>query len=199
MMLVKLYIPSSLLVLPLGVSALWPIPHNINIGTSALKLASSFSIDIDKSLPTDVHDSAARTLKHVKTDGLQRLVPDRGASDTDSFTNAGVLRSLSISLHSGAPKTSGIVAETLGAVDGKDEAYELHVPSQGMATLQAKSALGLLRGMTTFSQLWYTMGNTTYLLNAPVDISDKAAYVGLPLHDIQSFLTRDAALSWTHA
>jgi hypothetical protein len=55
----------------------------------------------------------------------------------------------------------------------------LHVPSDGSpATLSANSTLGLLRGLTTFEQLWYDLdGAATYTLEAPITISDAPAFV----------------------
>jgi hexosaminidase len=60
----------------------------------------------------------------------------------------------------------------------RDEAYSLSVPADGSpAVLSANSTLGLFRGLNAFSQLWFTVQRTVYMLGAPVDIQDSPAYV----------------------
>jgi hexosaminidase len=165
------------LVFPALVSALWPIPQHISTGSSAVKLAPDFAIDLPKSYPPDLHDAAARTAHFLHADKLARLVPGRGASDVSTLAHAGALHALDVALAHGAPVTHGIAAETLRALGSADEAYNLTVPASGRARLTARSALGLLRGLTTFSQLWYTYEEDVYSLIAPIEIEDKAAYV----------------------
>ena len=68
--------------------------------------------------------------------------------------------------------------EALKALGSRDEAYNLTVPATGAdATLVAKTTLGLLRGLTTFEQLWFTLGNATYTPSAPFAIQDAPAFV----------------------
>lgn len=60
----------------------------------------------------------------------------------------------------------------------RDESYTLTVPSTGdAATLSANTTLGLLRGLTTFSQLWYYWDGAYYTLSAPIHIADAPAFV----------------------
>ncbi|KAG8961610.1 N-acetyl-glucosamine-6-phosphate deacetylase [Tulasnella sp. 419] len=65
--------------------------------------------------------------------------------------------------------------------------------------------LGLFRGLTTFSQLFYTAGPTVYTYNAPIAIKDKAAFPhrGLLLDTARNYypkadvLRTIDAMSWT--
>lgn len=55
-----------------------------------------------------------------------------------------------------------------------DESYELKVNTNGKATISAKSSIGVLRALETFTQLFYTYskGRGFYTPYAPVDIKD---------------------------
>ncbi|KAH7928429.1 glycoside hydrolase family 20 protein [Leucogyrophana mollusca] len=65
----------------------------------------------------------------------------------------------------------------MDALESRNEAYSLSVPSDGSAaTLKANSTLGLFRGLTTFSQLWYEYDGAIYTPEAPIDISDWPVY-----------------------
>ncbi|KAG5644539.1 hypothetical protein DXG03_008193 [Asterophora parasitica] len=155
-----------------AVVALWPIPRNIDTGTTLLKLAPSFDItlvDIDTP-PQDLLDAIARTKSYLATDNLQRLVPDRGADDAPRLLNAPSLPSLQLSL-SGPVRP--IKDEAILPLGTRQERYSLTVPADGThALLTAQSTLGLFRGLTTFSQLWYQSEATTYAWQTPVNIVD---------------------------
>jgi hexosaminidase len=105
----------------------------------------------------------------------------RGSSETDSVEHAGSLGSLQVSLlNHGA--TSSISEEAILPLGTRDEEYTLTIPTNGSAaTLFANSTLGLYRGLTTFSQLWYynTQSQTTYISEAPIHIVDSPAYVSI--------------------
>jgi hexosaminidase len=111
----------------------------------------------------------------LQTDRLQFLAPDRGASYANSISNANALSTLAV-LHAGGSVNS-ISEEAVLDLESRVEDYSLTVPENGgTAVLRANSTLGLFRGLTTFSQLWYDWDGTTYMLNAPIDIVDKPAY-----------------------
>lgn len=108
---------------------------------------------------------------------LQRLVVGRGSVDNASIQGAKSLSSLQISLVQGAAVNS-ISAESVKEITNRSETYKLSVPADGSsATLTANSTLGLFRGLTTFSQLWYYYNNEVYTLEAPVQITDWPAFV----------------------
>jgi hexosaminidase len=66
----------------------------------------------------------------------------------------------------------------MDALEDRVEAYSLTVPEDGSAaTLKASSTLGLLRGLTTFGQLWYEFDDVIYTLETPLQIEDSPAYV----------------------
>lgn len=116
---------------------------------------------------------------------LQRLVVGRGSTDNASIQGAKTLSSLQISLVQGAVVNS-ISSESVKEITNRSETYKLSVPADGSpATLIANSTLGLFRGLTTFSQIWYYYNNKVYTLEAPVQITDWPAFVrGFPVHEV---------------
>jgi hexosaminidase len=74
-------------------------------------------------------------------------------------------------------KPQSIAVEATAQLGSRDESYSLTVPADGStAVLKANSTLGLFRGLTTFSQLWYTSGDSIYTLQAPIQIDDSPAF-----------------------
>ncbi|EPE07835.1 glycoside hydrolase family 20 protein [Ophiostoma piceae UAMH 11346] len=62
--------------------------------------------------------------------------------------------------------------------DTLDESYNLTLSAAGIATLSAPTYVGVLRGLESFSQLFYkhTSGNSYYTPYAPVSIQDTPKY-----------------------
>lgn len=173
-----------ILVLIPGTNALWPKPTTFTNGSTPLRLASSFSISaVFEGVPADVNSAISRTEGYLKNDQLDRLVPGRGASDAHVVAQATQLTSLKLQLTSNSSLNANgtvlsITQEAQKPVGERDEAYSLSIPaSGGTATISANSTLGLLRGLTTFSQMWYTFDGTIYSLSAPVYIKDEPAFV----------------------
>ncbi|KAK7689879.1 hypothetical protein QCA50_006518 [Cerrena zonata] len=171
-------------------NALWPIPRSLESGNTSLKLSSGFKIAINiPRAPADLSDAAARTINHIKTDNLERLVVGRGAADSASIQHAKELPSLTLTLTPGSSARS-ISDEAIKTIGTRSEEYVLHVPSDGSpATITANSTLGLLRGLTTFEQLWYSSNNQIYTMEAPISITDAPAYPyrGLMLDTSRNF------------
>lgn len=163
--------------------AIWPRPQNLTTGTTPLRLAPNFAIKFSgiRNVPRDLSDAARRTTNFLKTDKLQALVPDRGASSSGAVHSASTLRSLTLSLAPSAASNGAvkdISDEVMSGVGTQDESYDLQVPSDGgNAVLTANSALGLFRGLTTFEQLWYDLDGATYTLQAPIQVKDAPTYV----------------------
>ncbi|KAI0671147.1 N-acetylhexosaminidase [Trametes maxima] len=159
------------------VLALWPQPQSIETGSSTLRLAPGFQITVTgHGVPGDLLAAVGRTKKALFSDKLGRLVVGRGAADAPTFAQAKSLSRLTLTLGKGASFAS-ITSEAQKAPEDRDEAYHLVLPADGSgATITANSTLGLFRGLTTFSQLWYEHGNTVYTVNAPVTIQDAPAY-----------------------
>jgi hexosaminidase len=109
--------------------------------------------------------------------GTQRLVVGRGAADNVTIHSSKFLSSLELSLVDSAAVKS-ITEESQKEITSRQESYSLSVPKDGSrAVLTANSTLGLLRGLTTFEQLWYYFDGKIYTLEAPVEIADAPAYV----------------------
>ncbi|KZV67223.1 glycoside hydrolase family 20 protein [Peniophora sp. CONT] len=176
---------------------LWPQPQSMFSGTSVLTLAPDFKILLSMpNAPKDLIDAVARTTNHLRTDKLERLVVGRASADASLLsTNATTLPHLIVSLAPSAPTVQSITTEARKPLHERAEAYHLVVPGDGSgATLTANSSLGLLRGLTTFEQLWYYGGsgnpNTTYTLSAPIEIMDSPAYPyrGLMLDTARNYI-----------
>jgi hexosaminidase len=113
----------------------------------------------------------------ARDSNTQRLVVDRGASDSATIHSANFLSYLELSLVEGATVLR-ITEESQKEISSRKESYTLSVPGDGSpAVLMANSTLGLLRGLTTFEQLWYYFDGEVYNLEAPVEITDAPAYV----------------------
>jgi len=156
------------------VNALWPLPRSITTGSTGLVLSSDFKIDVKGSCPDDLRSAITRTLDFINKDKHERLVVGRGSVDADAIKPAKKLSSLVMS--GGGNDT--VATEARAPLGARDEAYSLDIPSDGSpATLSANSSLGLFRGLTTFSQIWYTHGSDVYTVEAPIKITDSPVFV----------------------
>ncbi|KZT28738.1 glycoside hydrolase family 20 protein [Neolentinus lepideus HHB14362 ss-1] len=160
-----------------SVDALWPLPTSLSTGSTALRLTPQFDIQVDvKGAPSDLYEAVARTKTYLWTDKLERLVVGRGSEDATAISNAKYLSSLTISLADSAEVRS-ISEEAVDELESRDDSYTLSIPETGSdAVLKANSTLGLFRGLTTFSQLFYYYNGEVYTLEAPIQITDKPAY-----------------------
>ena len=156
------------------VNALWPLPRSITTESTGLVLSPAFKIEVEGPYPSDLQSAVARTLSYIQNDKHERLVVGGGPVDAAAIKSAKELRSLVVS----SQDSKTIAAETRAPLGTHDEAYILNVPSDGSpATLSANSTLGLFRGLTTFSQIWYTHDSNIYTVEAPIWISDSPAFV----------------------
>ena len=156
------------------------MPKTLQTGTTPLKLSPNFNIKVQvPRAPSDLNSAVQRSQANLKNDKMQRLVVGGGASDAQTVQHARSLPSLTLSLTHGSAVRS-ISEEAIQPIGSRSEEYTLHVPSDGSAaTITANSTLGLLRGLTTFEQLWYSTGNQIYTLETPVSITDFPAYVSI--------------------
>ncbi|KAI5996029.1 glycoside hydrolase family 20 protein [Pisolithus orientalis] len=185
--------------------ALWPIPTSLETGTTALVLSSSFSIDVAvPNVPSDLLQAVAQTQSYIQNDKLGRLVVGRGINDSYAIQNANPLLSLKLTLMEGSQVRS-ISSEAVKPLGTRSEEYTLVIPQDGsQATLTANSTLGLYRGLTTFTQLWYYYDGVIYTLLSPIKIFDEPAYPyrGFALDTARNYfpvtdLTRTLdAMSW---
>ena len=179
-----------------GTNAIWPLPRSMSSGpqSSFLRLDPSFRISLSTesalgpalsaSAPQDLLDAINRTSVRLWTDNLERLVVGRGSGDLTSIRSAPALESLVLSIISQSSVVNSIAEEARKPPEEKNEIYNLTMPSDGSpATLEAQTTLGLLRGLTTFEQMWYSAsdrdGDETYSFGVPVEIRDEPAFVSL--------------------
>ena len=156
------------------VNALWPLPQSMTTGSNALLLSPTFDIEVNGPYPKDLKCAVARTLEYIKSDKHERLVVGRGSVDAAAIGCAKTLPSLMVS----SKDSETIATEARAPLGTRDEAYVLDIPSDGSpATLSANSTLGLFRGLTTFSQIWYTYQSNIYTVEAPISIFDYPAFV----------------------
>jgi hexosaminidase len=168
---------TATLLLSDSVQALWPLPRNLQTGHQTVLLAQDFKITVSREPSLDLWAAIAKTEEYLKNDKLQRLVLGRGASDAPTFETASKLHTLTLSL---GENSNNISTEAKLPLGTRDEAYTLWIPADGSAAhLSANSSLGLFRWLTTFSQLWYVYEESTYVLDCPIFIKDRPAYVRL--------------------
>ena len=161
------------------VNAVWPIPRTFTTGSGYLKLSPAFNIQVDiKNPPPDLLAAIHATTNYLWDDKLGRLAVGRGSNDTSVLKHAPSLPGLMLTLTEGK-SASPIAKEAVLPIGSRSEGYSLSVPTDGSsATLAANSTLGLLRGLTTFTQLWYYVDGIVYTYEAPISIpSDYPAYV----------------------
>jgi hexosaminidase len=164
-----------------SVLSLWPQPTQLEAGSCVLQLAHDFDIKIDvPNAPGDLKDAIARTKGYLKNDKLERLSLGRGASDAQKIRAAKSLPRLTLTF-TGEGSIRSISEEAVDDVEKRVEGYALVVPEDGTpATLEAKSSLGLFRGLTTFGQMWYEYDGRTYTMEAPFRTEDAPKYVSWP-------------------
>jgi hexosaminidase len=183
--------------------ALWPAPHSYQYGKAVLPLASSFDIVLKGSLASkagsDLKAAVTAAKGQVYSDNLGPLVVDRGASYRTAVTAAKTqLTSLQVALKASSSckhQTTKIADEVNKLIETRDESYTLSIPDGSVATLSACTALGLYRGLQTFTQLVYTLpsNSTRYIPNTPVRIDDKPAFPirGIMLDTARNFYPVD--------
>ncbi|KZO96762.1 glycoside hydrolase family 20 protein [Calocera viscosa TUFC12733] len=197
----------SLLLLAPVALALWPNPRNVSFGTSSVILSPTFWIHWASTTPapSDMTAAISRTMAQLYTDNLQRLVVGRANADLQALAYAAELPMLHLEII-GNSEIKSIMAEATCELGSRDESYTLSVPADGTAAMiQANTTLGLFRGLTTFSQLWYSTGGVAstfpfysffpgasmiYSIEAPVTVMDTPAYPyrGLLLDTARNFI-----------
>lgn len=163
-------------------SALWPLPQNLNAGSTILKLSNDFDIQLvdskgsSWSAPDDLTAAVKQTSTYLKNDQLEALTPDYGASYSSGINKASSLKTLKVQLSQGG-STQSISQLAVQPLESRYEGYSINVPSDGSdATIVANTTLGLFRGLTTFSQLWFSLDGATYMTQAPLKADDAPAY-----------------------
>ncbi|KAI5896261.1 uncharacterized protein SCHCODRAFT_02493241 [Schizophyllum commune H4-8] len=160
---------------PSALAGIWPLPRSLSNGTSFLQLACDFAIEVAvDGAPDDLYAAVDRTTQAIQDTLIERLTVGRGSQDQDAINAAPVLSSVSLVLEDGAVVRS-ISEEAVQPLGNRSEGYSLYVPEDGSeAVISANSTLGLLRGLTSFEQLWYVLDDVTYTNLAPVTIENDA-------------------------
>ncbi|KAL7421213.1 Glucosamine-6-phosphate isomerase (Glucosamine-6-phosphate deaminase) (GNPDA) (GlcN6P deaminase) [Cryptotrichosporon argae] len=168
-----------------------PLPIRSTHGSTVLCLAPALTFTLPTNAPADLTAAADRTLTHLWSTKHKHLSPDRGASLLASrckgYIDEVVLdltgSNESIYYHATLP--------TEGRPDA--EAYRLSVPVSGPATITAKTALGLFRGLTTFEHLFFR-GNVAssargyYTEQVQQDTSKQVAFINDAINEEESVL-----------
>ncbi|KAH7064650.1 glycoside hydrolase superfamily [Macrophomina phaseolina] len=174
-------------------AALWPIPSQYTSGNTTLWIDSDVKVTYNApSNQTSSYNSTAITSQQIVQNAIERthktifdqtFVPwkfNERFSDFEPPTTDKKTIS-SITLQQTKPDPAGA---STPLDDTVDESYSLSVPESGEITIEAASSIGLIHGLTTFSQLFFkhTEGGS-YTNLAPVEIQDapKFAHRGLNL------------------
>lgn len=153
----------------------------------SIQFASPFADTNNADIPNDLLEAVERTQMYLHNDTFERLVVGRGQADASVLKKAARLDILQLTLIIEENQNSkgvlrSIAEETTVTIEEKMkdgyESYILRVPVRGIATLEANTSLGLLRGLETFGQMWYDYEGVKYLLDAPIEIEDWPAFVG---------------------
>lgn len=142
-----------------------PQPARSSTGNTVLCLADDFTIHLDARAPHDLHKAVERTRQHLRHDKHQYLSPRRGLeffrSDDGKLAKGCEhhLHELRLSFPTSTQDKhiSSIFEDATRPVENRIEleVYRLSVPVSGEAVLESYSAIGMLRGLTTFEQLFY--------------------------------------------
>lgn len=100
----------------------------------------------------------------------------------------------SVNLLASEPDPADILKPRAGEID---ESYQLELTADGVATISAQNSIGLVRGLSTFTQLFYRhSAGGSYTDLAPVSIVDSPTFVHRGLnHDLsRSYFPVEAIL-----
>jgi hexosaminidase len=178
-----------------------PLPTSYTTGLTPVLISPDLDFIFHQSgrkvsLPSDLARSMKRTTDRLQQTQHQYLSPTRGAEFF--LTSASpILTEVRLVLDITAGEEVASIAQCAHA-EAEDrpllEAYSLSVPLKGPAIIKAKSALGLLRGLTTLEQLVYRAPpsivtdspsppseivapcDSLYAPFAPYNISDRPAF-----------------------
>lgn len=141
--------------------ALWPQPQGYEQGSTIVKLQHDFAVTYDIPsviIPTDLQEAVHRTRKAIKASKHKYLAPlGHGPLDGANVKwNEVLLKNLILTIPSTARPVRSIEEESVVALEERSEGYQLFLPDDGSpATINASTTLGLLRGLTTFEQLFF--------------------------------------------
>ncbi|KAL2124498.1 hypothetical protein VTJ04DRAFT_863 [Mycothermus thermophilus] len=171
------------------VTAVWPAPKNFTKGNTVLYLHQAVKITYNG-------DPLSYTYGYVPRDITSKEVVQAGVSRTlDGIFGSKFVpwklhkpgSQFEPDLHKGQKwistfeivQTAKDKPSTFKPLAGEvDESYKLSVSAEGAAKLTAASSIGILRGLETFSQLFYqhSAGTFWYTPYAPVEVEDSPQF-----------------------
>ncbi|KAB2575573.1 Glycoside hydrolase family 20 [Lasiodiplodia theobromae] len=182
-------------------AALWPIPSQYSAGNTTLWISSDVKVTYDapsnqtasynSSTPQQlVQNAIQRTHKTIFD---QSFVPwkfhPRMTDFEPSTADKQFISSISLKQTQADPPNANAPLD-----DSVDESYSLSVPESGEVVISAASSIGLLHGLTTFSQLFFKHSEGgSYTSLVPVEIEDapKFAHRGLNMDVSRNYFAVD--------
>lgn len=203
--------------------AIWPVPTNITTGNSTLWVAHDIMVTYNGGILPWVSGYSARdssfSSKDIVTKAVSRamgnvleknfvpwkLYARNQLQSTEPSSSEQKTMISRLEIQQTAPDGNGTWKPQLA---GKmDESYSLSVDLQGVAKLTASSAVGVLRGLETFTQLFYkhSSSGAIYTTKAPVDITDAPKFphrgilmdVARNWYPIENIFRTLDAMSWS--
>lgn len=172
-----------------GAQALWPKPTFVSLGNTVLKVSPDLEfwrVFKVPSLPYAAHkliaDAIIRAHAQIHDGFVPWMLHTPGTIFDPGFTNStDEITRITV--------TQTGVDPTYKPINGS---YSLEINLNGRINITAEHSAGLLNGLNTLSQLFYTSsdGTTVYTKNAPVMIRDDPAFDwrGLNLDVARSFI-----------
>ncbi|ORY11837.1 glycoside hydrolase superfamily [Clohesyomyces aquaticus] len=172
-------------------TALWPIPSSYNHGNSLVWIGKDVQVNwsgakqiLKRSYGNESNGGApnADDMVDYAIKQTHRTIFDHGfvpwkfhprGWEEPNPESATYIKTIELSLLKNDPEN--LVKPLAGEVD---ESYMLSVTENGKATVQANSTVGIVRGLTTFTQLFFQhSGGGAYTTLAPVEITDAPKFV----------------------
>ncbi|KAJ6787434.1 hypothetical protein PWT90_03274 [Aphanocladium album] len=166
------------------VNAIWPIPSSLSTGSDVLFISQDIQVTFNGGALSSassggggrstIPDAVARTLDTILKKGFTPWMLREANSDYEPAIGSGKGKVKSLALKRAGKEAGGSSSSSRLDFAEMDESYTLDLSSSGDATIAANSTVGLLRGLETFTQLFYkhSSGAAVYTDMAPVSIRD---------------------------
>ncbi|KAF2101944.1 N-acetyl-beta-D-glucosaminidase [Rhizodiscina lignyota] len=168
------------------VSALWPLPSSYTHGDTVLWIDKNVKVNYSGVKSSGYQSGGAPQGSQIIQAAIQRthdavfsktFVPWKFHPRNSDYepSTSGKKYISSIELKQTKPDPVNVTKPLDGAVD---ESYKLSVSESGEVICSAATSIGLVRGLTTFTQLFFKHSQGgSYTNLAPVDISDSPKFV----------------------
>ncbi|KAJ1916125.1 Glucosamine-6-phosphate isomerase (Glucosamine-6-phosphate deaminase) (GNPDA) (GlcN6P deaminase) [Mycoemilia scoparia] len=165
------------------VMAVWPIPKEMS--QSNQNTVAPNAIVLGKGCGNNkILRSIVQRYSHLVS--KESFLPPHLYNDKQTVQTSGALSHLTVNVKD--TKTSSLGVDT-------DESYDLNIPANGEATLNANTVYGALRGLETYSQLITSNGkNAKVIRNTPISIKDSPRFPhrGILLDTARNFYPLDS-------